>query len=72
MKACLAKGASHESLNPKSPRATESRKPAMVVRAKPIPMTAAHRRRTATTPMPMIERGDRLEQEEGPMVGMER
>ena len=37
MKASLAKGASHESLKPKSPWATEMRNPAMVARAKPIP-----------------------------------
>ena len=72
VKASLAKGASHESLKPKSPTATDRRKPAMVERAKPIPMTAAHSRRTATTPMPMTSPAIDCSRKRGPMVGMER
>ena len=72
VKASLAKGASHESLKPNSPTATDRRKPAMVVRANPIPMTAAQSRRTATTPMPMTSPAIDCSRKRGPMVGMVR
>ena len=44
----------------------------MVVRAKPIPTTAAHSRRTAITPMPMTRPAIDWSRKSGPMVGMER
>ena len=44
----------------------------MVVRAKPIPMTAAHSRRTAMTPMPMTSPAIDWSRKRGPTVGMER
>ena len=71
-KACLAKGASHESLNPNNPTATDRRKPARVLRAKPIPISAAQTRRTATTPMPMTSPAMDCSRKSGPMVAMER
>jgi hypothetical protein len=59
-------------LKPKSPTATDRRKPAMVVRANPMPTTAAHSRRMATTPMPMTSAVIDCSRKSGPMVGMER
>ena len=72
MKASLAKGASHESLKPNSPTATDRRKPAMVLRANPIPITAAQSRRTATMPMPMTSPAIDCSRKRGPMVAMVR
>jgi hypothetical protein len=68
----LANGANHDSLKPNSPTDTESRKPAMVVRTKPKPITAAQRRRTATTPMPMTSPAIDCSKKSGPMVAMVR
>ena len=72
VKASLAKGASQESLKPNSPTPTDRRKPAMVERANPSPMTAAQSRRTTTTPMPMTSPAIDCSRKSGPMVGMER
>ena len=72
VKASLAKGASHESLNPKSPIATERRKPARVLMTNPIPISAAQSRRRATTPRPTTSPAIDCRRKRGPMVGMER
>ena len=72
VKASLAKGATHESLKPNNPCATEIRKPAMVARANPIPIRAAHNRRAATTAMPITRPAIDWSRNSGPMVGMER
>ena len=64
VKASLAKGASHESLKPKSPTATESRKPAMVVRAKPEPDDGRPEPADGHHADADDQPGDRLQQEE--------
>src|SRR5581483_10178716 len=71
-KACWANGASHESSKPKSPWATETRKPAMVARAKPTPSTAAHTRRAARISRPSTMPAIDCKRNSAPIVGIER
>jgi hypothetical protein len=67
-----ANGATHESLNPKSPFSTDMRNPIMVDRANPTPSAAAQTRRTATIITPRRTAVIDWRRKRGPMVAMWR
>jgi hypothetical protein len=69
-----AKGAAQDSLKLNRPlvNPTVRRKPTKVEAAKPMPMTAAHTRRTATTRMPTTRPPVDCAKNNGPMVAMRR